>query len=272
MANLLDMANSVPLMFRAQVEGRCQVQRLIPKAPEQDAERWVDEWVDKAYPEAPGFGEGVQTRTYSISWRFITNSGQDDGVIRPVIGARGWPFYPGSSMKGLFRQSAERMEQTGELSPGTCNRYCGNEAKLNPGILRFHGGYPTDTRWTENLVDIVHPQQQWQVKSNQKEGGAFIQISLYKPELTFGISSTKDLTDEDWDEIWTIWAAALLWVLVAGLVPGTVNQKNTPAKFFTAPNSGARARRPNLSTAPESFGPISFVPLFGAMPSASLAG
>ncbi len=209
MANLLDMANSVPLMFRAQVEGRCQVQRLIPKAPEQDAERWVDEWVDKAYPEAPGFGEGVQTRTYSISWRFITNSGQDDGVIRPVIGARGWPFYPGSSMKGLFRQSAERMEQTGELSPGTCNRYCGNEAKLNPGILRFHGGYPTDTRWTENLVDIVHPQQQWQVKSNQKEGGAFIQISLYKPELTFGISSTKDLTDEDWDEIWTIWAAAL---------------------------------------------------------------
>jgi len=209
MAHSSAIAHQVPLMFRAQVEGRCQVQRLVPKAPEQDAERWADEWVDKVYPEAPSFGLGVQSRTYAISWRFITNSGQDDGVIRPVIGARGWPFYPGSSMKGLFRQAAARMEQAGTLSPGTCNRYCGDAAQIDPGILRFHGGYPTDTRWTDNLVDIVHPQQQWQVKSSQKEGGAFMQISLHKPELTFGISSPKPLAEAEWETIWQIWAEAL---------------------------------------------------------------
>lgn len=47
----------------------------------------------------------VQTRTYNLTWRFITNSGQDDGVIRPAIGAKGWPYYPGSSMKGIFRRA-----------------------------------------------------------------------------------------------------------------------------------------------------------------------
>lgn len=216
MPKSFDVANKVPLMYRAQVDGRCQVQRLIPKAPEQDAERWADEWVDKAYPEVPDFGESVRTRTYAISWRFITNSGQDDGLIRPVIGARGWPFYPGSSMKGLFRQAAERMEQAGRLEEGRCDRYCGDQCSISPGILRFHGGYPTDTRWTEDLVDIVHPQQPWQIgMPDEEKKGAFIQISLYKPELTFGISCTESLAEEEWDEeeewdkIWEIWAEAL---------------------------------------------------------------
>jgi CRISPR-associated protein Cmr6 len=209
MANPSETANQVPMMYRAQVDGRCQVQRLIPKALEQDANRWADEWVSHAYPDAPAFSNGVQTRTYAISWRFITNSGQDDGVIRPVIGAKGWPFYPGSSMKGLFRQAAERMEQAGRLEAGTCDRYCGDERNITPGILRFHGGYPTDRRWTDDLVDIVHPQQQWQVKSNDKEGGAFIQISLYKPELAFGISSATALSATEWETIWVIWAEAI---------------------------------------------------------------
>ncbi len=26
-------SDDIPLMFRAQIEGRCQIQRLIPKAP-----------------------------------------------------------------------------------------------------------------------------------------------------------------------------------------------------------------------------------------------
>jgi CRISPR-associated protein Cmr6 len=209
MSNSSDVANKVPLMFRAQVEGRCQLQRLIPKAPEQHAERWADEWVDKAYPEAPGFGEDAQTRIYELSWRFVTNSGQDDGVIRPVIGARGWPFYPGSSMKGLFRQAAQQMEKAEKIPKNTCDRYCGIESKQDPGILRFHGGYPTDTRWTENLVDIVHPQQKQQVKTDERSSSAFIQISLYKPELKFGISSTEPLNEDEWEQIWTIWETAL---------------------------------------------------------------
>jgi CRISPR-associated protein Cmr6 len=209
MPNSSDTANKVPLMFRAQVEGRCQIQRLVPKAPEQYATRWADEWVIEAYPNAPDFGDDAQTKIYELSWRFVTNSGQDDGVIRPVIGARGWPYYPGSSMKGLFRQAAQRMEQLGELKEGTCDRYCGIESKQDPGILRFHGGYPTDTRWTENLVDIVHPQQDQQVKSDARSSSAFIQISLYKPELKFGISSTETLDETEWAQIWAIWETAL---------------------------------------------------------------
>ncbi|MEH2011571.1 hypothetical protein [Nostoc sp.] len=102
-------------------------------------------------------------------------------MICPVIGARGWPFYPGSSMKGIFRRACTIIEQA------EC--YCGKDIKggdFQPGILRFHGGYPTSDTWQENLVDIVHPQQDWQVKDDKKSAGAFVQISLCKPELIFG--------------------------------------------------------------------------------------
>jgi CRISPR-associated protein Cmr6 len=51
----------------------------------------------KSLSQCPDFGDGVQSRTYTISWRFLTNGGQDDGISRPVIGARGWPFYPAAA-------------------------------------------------------------------------------------------------------------------------------------------------------------------------------
>ncbi|WP_017315178.1 hypothetical protein [Mastigocladopsis repens] len=191
------------LMFRAQIGGRCQIQRLIPGANEQDATRWASEWVDKAYPHLKEPGNEVQTRTSALTWRFITNSGQDGSVIRPVIGAKGWPFYPGSSMKGIFRRACTKEQ---------AERYCGKSlpgGDFIPGILRFHGGYPTNTDWTENLVDIVHPQQNWQVKDNNKESGAFIQISLYKPKLKFNISSNTKLDESEWKTIWNIWEKAL---------------------------------------------------------------
>lgn len=205
-----DLADQVPMMFRAQTDGRCQIQRLDPKRQKeqvpQDCERWADEWVEEASAVIPGFGEDVQTRVAKISWRFITNSGQDDGVIRPVIGGRGIPFYPGSSMKGVFRRSCRK------LYPDLVSRFCGDYDELSPGILRFHGGYPTSDAWTTNLVDIVHPQQNWQVQTTntrKKEGGAFIQISLYQPELRFGISSSIALGDEEWERVWEIWTLAL---------------------------------------------------------------
>ena len=199
MTTVADAAQKVPMIFRAQINGRCQLQRLIPKADEQDAERWADEWIDKVYPAAPEFPGEVQTRCYQLSWRFVTNGGQDDGVIRPVIGAKGWPFYPGSSMKGVFRQACDRPQ---------AERYCGSKDDITPGILRFHGGYPTDDSWTERLVDIVHPQQDRQVKQEGKSA-AFIQMSLYKPELTFGISSTVALSPKEWTTIWQIWERAI---------------------------------------------------------------
>lgn len=195
-------AKKIPMMFRAQIEGRCQLQYVKT----QDAVRWTDEWIQEAYLQSPQFGAGVQTRSYQISWRFITNGGQDDGVIRPVIGSKGFPYYPGSSMKGIFRKACEA--EALEL----CDRYCGSEDEMEPGLLRFHGGYPTSNQWTQNLVGIVHPQQDWQVKTQNtgsKSGGAFLQISLYKPELQFGLSSAINLEPSEWETIWHIWEKAL---------------------------------------------------------------
>jgi CRISPR-associated protein Cmr6 len=212
---MIDAENKVPMMFRAQVEGRCQLQRIDPRRrghDKQDVQIWTEQWIDKAEAHPPTFESSVQSHSYSISWRFITNGGQDDGIIRPVIGARGVPFYPGSSMKGLFRRAAQQLEQAQEIEHGSCDRLCGSSADLSPGILRFHGGYPTSRQWTEKLVDIIHPQKSWQVQepdTRNKAGGAFAQISLYKPELKFGISSTASLSDTEWDNIWKIWETAL---------------------------------------------------------------
>jgi CRISPR-associated protein Cmr6 len=189
----------VPLMFQAQTHGRCQIQRIrdgVSQAPQ-----WADEWVDKAYPELPTLPENVRSRDYTINWRLITNAGMDDSAIRPVIGARGWPYYPGSSMKGIFRRACTKDQAA---------TYCGATVKKNdfrPGALRFHGGYPIGTNWTKGLVDIVHPQQGWQVEDQSKKSAAFAQISLYKPTLRFGISSTDP--DTDWDEVWAIWEKAI---------------------------------------------------------------
>ena len=201
MVIISDAAKKVPMMFRAQVNGRCQLQRLI-RDEEPHALRWVNEWTQETYPQPPVFGSEVKTRVATLTWRFVTNSGQDDGVIRPVIGAKGYPFYPGSSMKGIFRQAC---------TPEQADRYCGEDlarAGFKPGILRFHGGYPVDRQWTEQLVDIVHPQQNWQVKTGEKSA-AFVQISLYQPTLQFGISSTEDLAETEWDIVWDIWQRAL---------------------------------------------------------------
>lgn len=198
----MNNANQVPLMFQAQTKGRSQLQY----AQTQDAQRWASQWIERAYPQPYQWSETVQTQTYKLSWRFVTNGGQDDGIIRPVIGAFGLPYYPGSSMKGAFRNACTTAQ---------VQRYCGEKlpgGDVKPGILRFHGGYPTDNRWQENLVDLVHPQQDWQVKTNDtrsKKGGAFSLISLYQPEFTFGISSSQDLEEREWETIWQIWEKAI---------------------------------------------------------------
>jgi CRISPR-associated protein Cmr6 len=209
MVEIPDINNKIPMMFRAQTAGRCQLQRIDTERTrnkeKQDVELWASEWIEKSYPEAPQFGKGVQTRTYQINWRFVTNAGQDDGIIRPVIGAYGWPYYPGSSMKGIFKTACTDEQKRRFCGEKIINKHGGEDWK--PGILRFHGGYPSGEFWRENLVDIVHPQQPWQVGiEDNKSGGAFALISLYQPELIFGISADKPV---DWDEVWQIWETAL---------------------------------------------------------------
>ncbi|MGQ9864885.1 MAG: RAMP superfamily protein [Pseudanabaenaceae cyanobacterium] len=197
----------VPMAFRAQVSGRCQLQYLDDNRRRnqepQDGEIWVKEWIDRTDRHAPLFEGNIQSRTYELSWRFVTNGGQDDGIIRPVIGAKGWPFYPGSSMKGLFRSAC---------TPAQRDRYCGKPLPGNdwaPGILRFLGGYPADARWRDRLLDLVHPQQTYQVQNSQASHGAFLLVSLYRPKLRFGISCAETLSDEEWKEIWDIWERAI---------------------------------------------------------------
>ncbi|MDE5107649.1 MAG: RAMP superfamily protein, partial [Trichodesmium sp. St17_bin3_1_1] len=68
MVKIPDAANKVPMMFRAQSAGRCQLQRIVPERKKnkepQDVERWASEWIIKTYTTPPKFGDNVQTRRY----------------------------------------------------------------------------------------------------------------------------------------------------------------------------------------------------------------
>ena len=233
----------VPMMFRAQIQGRSQLQYLDPKKKKgeekQDVQLWTEEWIEKAELISGENAQDIETDTfqaksYEISWRFVTNGGQDDGMLRPVIGASGIPFYPGSSMKGAFRQACEQAEKTGEIPRGTCHKYCGNESEITPGLLRFEGAYPIND-WTEKLLDLVHPQQGWQVMtrntSNKPKGeSAYAQVSLYQPILRFAISSPKPLSAEEWQQIWQIWEKAIASGLGSKVSTGygQINQTSRP--------------------------------------------
>ncbi len=236
----------IPMMFRAQIPGRSQLQYLDPQKKKQDqpqdVERWADEWIEKAEFITGEKAEDIttetyQTKSYQISWRFVTNGGQDDGMLRPVIGATGMPFYPGSSMKGAFRLACQQAEAAEEIPPGTCNQYCGDELDITPGLLRFEGAYPIND-WTEGLVDLVHPQQGWQLmtpNTTQKPQGesAYAQVSLYKPKLRFAISSPKSLSPDQWTQIWQIWEKALAMGLgsKASTGYGQINKTSHPVLF-----------------------------------------
>ena len=113
-------------------------------------------------------------------------------------------------LKGLFRRvcSAEQAVL-----------YCGDEEKLSPGILRFHGAYPIDdwaatkevtirkrgsdikeTRY--RMVDVVHPQQKRQVEginNNRNKATALAIISFYQPSFIFEFSSAS--SEIDWQEV-----------------------------------------------------------------------
>jgi CRISPR-associated protein Cmr6 len=199
----------VPLMFQAQVGGRSQIQKLIPKQKaNQQAYEWALQWqqaCDKR--NIPHFEAPIQTCECQFTWRMVTNSSQDTGVIRPVIGERGWAFFPGSSMKGAFLRACKRL-----CSVDDTLLFCGGKGideELHPGVLRFHGGYPKDAEWLDDsMVDVVHPQEDWQTK-NQGNHSALVQISLYKPNFVFGISSSKPLTKSQWETVWLVWKTAL---------------------------------------------------------------
>jgi CRISPR-associated protein Cmr6 len=231
-------AKAVPLMFQAQIEDRGNIQFVGEKKDKTTGERsqekpgyerWVNQWLASCPPipeilsttltpwqksltklavKVPEFGGDVHQWEYQIRWRLVMNSGQDS-VIRPVIGKKGMPFFPGSSMKGAFRNACPE-----ELRM----KYCGGEEttkkkekRTKPGILRFHGGYPVNAEWrqSDRLVDIAHAQEEYQVRDSKAGHNANVQISLYRPKFKFGISSSAILLPKEWDEIKKIWERAL---------------------------------------------------------------
>jgi CRISPR-associated protein Cmr6 len=235
-ASTISTNKRVPLMFQAQIQNRGNIQFVGESASGEQPkyETWVKEWLlgcppqpepeDESIPlalrrkpvqsvvEPPQFGNGVKTWDYQIRWRLITNGGQDSDLIRPIFGSKGVPFFPGSSMKGAFRAVCPEDKKL---------RYCGGEVinekgekRTQPGILRFHGGYPIDMLWAKahQLVDITHGQQPYQVMKSEKDKGenANVQISLYQPKFRFGISCSEITEDSnEWNEIQLIWEDAL---------------------------------------------------------------
>lgn len=221
---------NVPMEYRAQVKGRCQRQ-FVFKQP-RGATEWLDshayvrEWRTAALPQhsynqkewqqsiAPSSGaepDAQRNRTYlrldvSVDWRLISNSGIDEGFIRPVIGPGGWPMIPGSSIKGLFKRACATGEDR--------KRWCGGvlaEQKTQAGILRFHGAWPKDATWGKTMLDIAHPQSNWQVgfQSGNETHNAYAVISLFKPILSIGISSAIALEEVEWNCVRDTLAKAL---------------------------------------------------------------
>lgn len=186
-----DISRRVPREYRAQAPGRCQRQYL--NSP--DLNLWIKEWVKEVNLRSPFTTAGLHTVEVQIDWRLMSNSGVDEGIIRPVIGAGGWPLIPGSSIKGLFRRvcPATRLKRW-------CGSPCqGGSGELSPGLLRFHGAWPTNAGWQSGLLDVAHSQQNWQViNTNRGSRSAVSVVSLYKPCLQVGLSSTDpSLTSEE---------------------------------------------------------------------------
>jgi CRISPR-associated protein Cmr6 len=208
-------SDHVPLMFQAQVKGRSLIHKLEDlrnsDRTQQQAYDWAEQWQNSCDAgTAPLFGDHIhKSKEYLFTWRMVTNSGQDEGVIRPVIGERGWAYFPGSSMKGAFLRACRQLCPLDEVQ-----RYCGgpgSDGELHPGILRFHGGYPKNDSWlSDAMVDIVHPQENWQLDGKRlSHETPKVQISLYQPIFIFGISSTQELPESEWELIWQIWDKAL---------------------------------------------------------------
>lgn len=214
---------AVPMMYRAQVDGRCS---LMFAGSNQDLERWKDEWVYPK-PEQPCYQKkepplGLDGKIYRIAvnfpFRLLSNCGQDS-ILRPILGKDGIPFLSGSSVKGPFRRAC--------VSPEQIKKYCGDDKNLAPSEFgfRFHGAYPvgdwsgmhkvklrkqgqdiTEVRY--QMLDVVHPQQERQVGSEKKQNAtALASVSLYQPRMIFEFSGAHP--DTNWEEVETIFWRAI---------------------------------------------------------------
>jgi CRISPR-associated protein Cmr6 len=210
----------VPLMYRAQINGRCSLQYAKNN---KHLEEWTREWVNpnntsgepkyqRTEPDLDLSGSIYRVRI-RYPWRVFSNCGQDS-ILRPMLGKDGIPFIPGSSVKGLF----ERLSRSDQISlelKEKVKKYCGNAE--SPGTLRFHGAYPvgdwagtkTVKFWRNGaqeiekryrVIDVVHPQQQRQVRGIGSPK-AIALVSFYQPTFIFELSSPLSLSPDEWKNI-----------------------------------------------------------------------
>ena len=213
-------AERIPMMYRAQVSGRCSLQY---GRDNKDLERWTKEWVNpdndrNAQPLAQhsepvlGLDGNIYRMKAKFPWRVFTNGG-DDSILRPALGKDGIPIVPGSGIKGVFeRLSRTHLEQDVREE---IRRYCGDAD--HQGLLRFHRAYPTgdwagtrqvslgkyghsETRY--RMVDVVHPQQAGQVEGKGSPKAIAI-VSFFEPELIFELSCQPrlELDEAGWKRI-----------------------------------------------------------------------
>jgi CRISPR-associated protein Cmr6 len=215
-----DLLEDYPMEYRAQIPGRCQRQfisedRTSNTVQTPDVVKWLQEWVKAADEQLPtalemmDVAKSIRIFRIKINQRLISNSGIDDGLIRPIIAAGGWPIIPGSSIKGLFRNRCRELIKCGELIEPRVIQWCGNSydnSETKQGALRFHGAFPAKPEWRKeggaSTLDLVHPQWKWQLGHKDQSHSAFAVISLYKPDLIIPISSSDPtMTDKDWRDI-----------------------------------------------------------------------
>jgi CRISPR-associated protein Cmr6 len=194
-----------PMMYRAQVQGRCNLQFAGDKGDNLDRNQWMKEWkqtqnVQPRYQyryEEEGDRENAPVHSFKVKfpYRVFSNSGQDS-ILRPVLGQYGIPFIPGSSLKGLFKHllNTDGLSDDDRELVRIC---CGDEEE--PGKLRFHGAYP-EGDWSNQMVDIVHPQQSRQVGTQDARisGSAFALLSFYQPNFIVEMSSSQAI---DWKSV-----------------------------------------------------------------------
>jgi CRISPR-associated protein Cmr6 len=205
--------DKVPMMYRAQVQGRCSLQYGNDQT---HLDRWTKEWInpDRNNNNTPKYQHqepklGLDGSIYRVkikfAWRVFSNCGQDS-ILRPVIGKNGIPLIPGSSIKGIFSRLRNNPEITAE-DKQKIESYCGSPD--TNGRLRFHHAYPIgDWANGHKIVDICHPQQPKQVEG---KGGpqAIALISLFEPTLVFELSSITTLTEAEWENIEALLRTAL---------------------------------------------------------------
>jgi CRISPR-associated protein Cmr6 len=205
----------VPMMYRAQVQGRCSLHNA--KKENQDLDVWTKEWT---YPQKNGEARyqrsmpalGQDGDVYRIAvkfpFRLFSNGGQDS-IMRPMLGKDGIPFLPGSSVKGLFLRACD---DEGVQAARYCGRELREQGKLQhlPGEmpLRFLGAYPVGN-WADRVVDLVHPQGNRQIGTGNREerSTASALISLYQPMMVFEFSCAGEAIN--WKEVELILLKAL---------------------------------------------------------------